>query len=35
MCILKNDHMCKGLSFAQTKRQAERQRALVEKYRDI
>ncbi len=35
MCILKNDHLCKGLSFAQTKNQVERQRKLVEKYRNI
>lgn len=35
MCILKNDHLCKGLSFAQTKNQAERQRKLIEKYRNI
>lgn len=35
MCILKNDHLCKGLSFAQTKNQAERQRQLVAKYRNI
>lgn len=32
MCILKNDYLCKGLSFAQTKNQAERQRQLIEKY---
>lgn len=35
MCILKNDHMCKGLSFAQTKNQSERQRQLIEKYRNL
>lgn len=35
MCILKNDHLCKGLSFAQTKNQAERQRQLIEKYRNL
>lgn len=35
MCILKNDHLCKGLSFAQTKHQAERQRQLIEKYRNL
>ncbi|MDR2551428.1 MAG: DUF3440 domain-containing protein [Desulfobulbus sp.] len=34
-CILKNDHLCKGLSFSQTKNQVERIKALVEKYRDI
>lgn len=35
MCILKNDHMCKGLSFAQTKNQSERQKRLIEKYRNL
>lgn len=35
MCILKNDHLCKGLSFAQTKNQIERQRQLIEKYRNL
>lgn len=35
MCILKNDHLCKGLSFTQTKNQVERQKQLLEKYRDI
>lgn len=35
ICILKNDHLCKGLSFTQTKEQAERQRQLIEKYRGI
>lgn len=32
MCILKNDHLCKGLSFTQTKNQVERMKQLVEKY---
>ncbi len=35
MCILKNDHMCKGLSFAQTKRQSERQKKLIAKYKNL
>lgn len=35
MCILKNDHLCKGLSFAQTKNQIERQKQLIKKYRDL
>lgn len=35
MCILKNDHLCKGLSFAQTKNQIERQKALMEKYKNL
>ncbi len=35
ICILKNDYLCKGLSFAQTKNQAERMKQLMEKYRNI
>ncbi len=35
MCIIKNDHLCKGLSFAQTKNQIERQKQLIEKYRNL
>ncbi|MGB3988441.1 MAG: DUF3440 domain-containing protein [Minisyncoccales bacterium] len=35
ICILKNDYLCKGLSFTQTKEQAERQKKLTEKYRNI
>lgn len=35
VCILKNDHLCKGLSFGQTKRQAERTKHLMEKYRNL
>jgi len=34
-CILKNDHLCKGLSFAQTKNQTERMKLLVEKYKKL
>ncbi len=34
-CILKNDYLCKGLSFSQTKDQLERIRELKEKYRNI
>lgn len=34
-CILKNDHLCKGLSFTQTKDQAQRTKALIEKYRKL
>ena len=30
--LLKNDYWCKGLSFSQTKREMERQLALVTKY---
>lgn len=35
VCILKNDHLCKGLSFTQTKNQIERQKELLEKYRSL
>ncbi|MCL2260868.1 MAG: DUF3440 domain-containing protein [Fibromonadales bacterium] len=34
-CILKNDHLCRSLSFCQTKRQRERMQALLEKYKII
>ena len=33
MCILKNDHLCKGLSFTQTKKQTERQKEMMKKYK--
>jgi predicted phosphoadenosine phosphosulfate sulfurtransferase len=35
ICILKNDYICKGLSFAQTKDQSVRMKMLIEKYKDI
>lgn len=35
MCILKNDHLCKGLSFTQTKNQSERMKYLIEKYKNL
>lgn len=35
ICILKNDHLCKSLSFTQTKNQQERMRVLLEKYKKI
>lgn len=35
MCILKNDYLCKSLSFGQTKQQLERQKQLLEKYRNL
>jgi len=35
VCILKNDFLCTGLSFSQTKRQQERMKALLEKYRNL
>lgn len=34
-CILKNDYLCSGLSFSQTKRQQARLRELIEKYRNL
>lgn len=34
-CILKNDYLCTSLSFSQTKRQQERMRELMEKYRNL
>jgi len=33
--ILKNDHTCKYMGLAPTKEQAERQRAIVEKYKKL
>lgn len=35
ICILKNDHLCKYMGFAETKRQKERQKELMEKYRNL
>ena len=35
ICILKNDYLCKGLSFAQTKYQSEKMRLLIDKYKNI
>ena len=35
ICILKNDYLCKGLSFAQTKDQSNRMKLLMEKYKNI
>ncbi len=35
ICILKNDHLCTGLSFSQTKKQHERMKILIEKYRNL
>ncbi len=35
ICILKNDHMCKGISFSQTKQQQERMKSLLAKYKNI
>ena len=35
ICILKNDHLCTSLSFSQTKRQQERMKILIEKYKKL
>lgn len=35
ICILKNDHMCKTISFSQTKQQQERMKELLKKYKNI
>ena len=34
MSIIKNDILCKGLSFAQTKQQVEKQKAIIDKYKN-
>lgn len=35
ICILKNDHLCKYMGFAQTKKQVDREKALIEKYKRL
>ena len=35
ICILKNDQLCKTLSFSQTKEQHERMKVLLEKYKNL
>lgn len=35
VCIMKNDHICKYMGFSQTKKETERRRAVMEKYRSI
>lgn len=35
ICILKNDHLCKSLSFSQTLDQAKRQKELAKKYKRL
>lgn len=35
MCIIKNDYICKGLCFSITKDLTLRQKAIVEKYKNI
>jgi len=34
-CIIKNDHLCKSLSFTQTKNQVERMKILIQKYKSL
>ena len=35
ICILKNDHLCKYMGFAQTKKQTLREKELIEKYKSL
>ncbi len=35
VCILKNDHLCKHMGFAQTKSQTRREKELLEKYKNL
>lgn len=35
ICILKNDHLCKTISFTQTKQQQERIKELLKKYKNL
>ena len=35
VCILKNDHLCKHMGFAQTKQQSLREKELLNKYRNL
>ena len=35
VCILRNDHLCKYMGFAQTKKQIARERELIEKYKRL
>ena len=35
VCILKNDHLCKYMGFAQTKKQIAREKELIEKYKRL
>lgn len=35
ICILKNDHLCKHMGFAQTQKQSGRQKELIEKYKRL
>ncbi len=35
VCILRNDHLCKSMGFAQTKKQTMREKELMEKYKKL
>lgn len=35
VCILKNDHLCKHMGFAQTRSQTRREKELLEKYKNL
>ncbi|MBS4773605.1 MAG: DUF3440 domain-containing protein [Proteobacteria bacterium] len=35
ICILKNDHLCKHMGFAQTRSQTRREKELLEKYKNL
>ncbi len=35
ICIMKNDHLCKYMGFSQTKKETEKRRAIMEKYKNI
>ena len=35
VCIMKNDHLCKYMGFTLTKKEQERRKNIIEKYRDI
>ena len=35
ICILKNDHLCKYMGFAQTQKQTQREKELMEKYKSL
>lgn len=35
VCIMKNDHLCKYMGFTLTKKEQERRKSTIEKYRDI
>lgn len=35
ICIMKNDHLCKYMGFSQTKREKEKRKEMMARYRDI